>query len=590
MAEDFLLPPNNSDKKTLVLDLDETLVHSQFGPFDDIKSDIIIKINIDEEIHDIHVLVRPGVKEFLEKVSKKFEVVIFTASISKYASPLLDILDKNNLCSFRLYRDHCTLINNTFVKELKKLGRDLKNVIIVDNSPVAYCFDNENGIPILTWFDDKTDRELYKLCPILEFLSMVPDVRTYIKKIVEDNILSYNKAMKVINEYNEMIEKQIQEENKISNDDNKEKEKEKEKQNQQSISINIINNNITNYIYDNKNNENNQNNVNNINNIIASVNKPRTTKNKNKENIVFSVDKINKIGKKKNESMDSLKNNRVIIKNKQPISHKKSGSDPDLKKNNKIRINVNYYNNNFKSLSSSTKSNRSTKNNKISFKLNTSNVESKSIRSHKNNSVSEKYNVEFIYQRSNKTNLTSIYKKNNDLISLNNYINNSSSNQNFIFNEGNKIPKIKQRNNFLKTGYIKNNNINKINIENNNFSSIKKINENKQFVIKNINNNSSTKNGKSLSSSVDKKKNRLKNNLSLGNNDNLRAKSSKTSTVKKGSKNKNLKILKDEIFEILERRGITANSRNDAKNGNIRSKNDASKKKTNNLVERNIKK
>ena len=162
MTEEFFLPPNTSGKKTLVLDLDETLVHSQFGPFEYIKSDIIIKINIDDEIHDIHVLVRPGVKEFLEKISKKFELVIFTASISKYASPLLDILDKNNLCSFRLFRDHCTMLNNSFVKDLTKLGRDLKNVIIVDNSPVAYCFDNENGIPILTWFDDKTDREIYK--------------------------------------------------------------------------------------------------------------------------------------------------------------------------------------------------------------------------------------------------------------------------------------------------------------------------------------------------------------------------------------------------------------------------------------------
>ena len=67
-----LLPPKISDKKTLVLD--ETLVHSGFIPFD-YPSDVIINIELDNEIHDIHVLVLPGVKEFLEKMAKKFELV-----------------------------------------------------------------------------------------------------------------------------------------------------------------------------------------------------------------------------------------------------------------------------------------------------------------------------------------------------------------------------------------------------------------------------------------------------------------------------------------------------------------------------------
>jgi RNA polymerase II subunit A small phosphatase-like protein len=65
-----------------VLDLDETLVHSGFKPFS-INSDIILKIELDNRIHDIHVLVRPGVEEFLEKMSKHYELVVFTASLSK---------------------------------------------------------------------------------------------------------------------------------------------------------------------------------------------------------------------------------------------------------------------------------------------------------------------------------------------------------------------------------------------------------------------------------------------------------------------------------------------------------------------------
>ena len=169
------MPPKISDKKTLVLDLDETLVHSGFIPFN-CPSDVIIKIELDNNIHDIHVLVRPGVKEFLEKMSKRYEIVIFTASLSKYADPLLDIIDKQGFCPFRLFREHCTLINTSFIKDLNKLGRDIKDIIIVDNSPISYALNPDNGIPILSWFDDKNDRELYNIMPILEFLSYVNDV------------------------------------------------------------------------------------------------------------------------------------------------------------------------------------------------------------------------------------------------------------------------------------------------------------------------------------------------------------------------------------------------------------------------------
>ena len=138
-----LLPPktvNNKKKKTLILDLDETLVHSSFNQFNpNIPSNLILNIEFEKtQKKDIHVLIRPGVEEFLKRMNKLFEIVIFTASLSKYASPLLDILDKNNVCSYRLYREHCTFINGAFIKDLKRLNRNLKEVIMVDNSPIAY--------------------------------------------------------------------------------------------------------------------------------------------------------------------------------------------------------------------------------------------------------------------------------------------------------------------------------------------------------------------------------------------------------------------------------------------------------------------
>lgn len=71
-------------------------------------------------------------------MAKLYELVIYTASLSKYANPLLDWLDPNGLCSHRLFREHCTFINGIFVKDLDRLDRDLKDTIIIDNSPPSY--------------------------------------------------------------------------------------------------------------------------------------------------------------------------------------------------------------------------------------------------------------------------------------------------------------------------------------------------------------------------------------------------------------------------------------------------------------------
>ena len=141
------------------------------------------------------------------------------------------------------------MINTSFVKDLKRLGRDLKDIVIVDNSPISYALNPDNGLPILSWFDDKSDRELYNITPILEFLSYVPDVREHIRKIVVNNEISYQKAMIAINSYNTMIKKKNANGNNSQNVNNKEKP--------QQINIKIINNNITNYICNNE--EGNQN-------------------------------------------------------------------------------------------------------------------------------------------------------------------------------------------------------------------------------------------------------------------------------------------------------------------------------------------
>lgn len=112
---------------------------------------------------------------------KHYELVIFTASLSKYADPLVDILDPEKMCSYKLFREHCTFTNNSFVKDLTRLGRCMKDVIILDNSPIAYMFQPENAMPCISWYDNMADRELPRIGNILERLAYEEDVRKIIR-------------------------------------------------------------------------------------------------------------------------------------------------------------------------------------------------------------------------------------------------------------------------------------------------------------------------------------------------------------------------------------------------------------------------
>eukprot|EP00803_Ostreobium_quekettii_P011570 evm.model.scf_130EXC.13 EVM.evm.TU.scf_130EXC.13 scf_130EXC:138682-139260(+) len=166
-------------RKTLVLDLDETLVHSWIN--EERRHDLMFRVSI---LHPddtaIFVRKRPHLVHFLKHVCEWFEVVVFTASQRIYADRLLSMLDpEKKYFKHRLFRDSCVEVDGVYVKDLSLLGRDLSNVVIVDNLVQAFGFQLDNGVPIASFYEDDQDSELLKLLSFLHKLIWVPDVRPF---------------------------------------------------------------------------------------------------------------------------------------------------------------------------------------------------------------------------------------------------------------------------------------------------------------------------------------------------------------------------------------------------------------------------
>ncbi|PBK73834.1 NLI interacting factor [Armillaria solidipes] len=176
-----LLPPiapQHVGRKCLVLDLDETLVHSSFKAGLSIQqADYVVPVEIEYHWHNVYVIKRPGVDSFLKKMGEIYEVVVFTASLSKYADPVLDKLDINQVVTHRLFRESCYNHRGNYVKDLSQLGRPIADTIILDNSPASYIFHPNNAVPVSSWFNDPHDTELTDLVPFLADLGTVDDVR-----------------------------------------------------------------------------------------------------------------------------------------------------------------------------------------------------------------------------------------------------------------------------------------------------------------------------------------------------------------------------------------------------------------------------
>ena len=179
------LPPmdTNKYKYTLVLDLDETLVHYI------------------EEKDRHYVQVRPFAEYFISEMGKYFELVIFTSAEEEYANIVLEEIDKYKVITHKLYRRHVEYNDGLCLKDLDKIGRDIKRVCIIDNDKNNFKLHVENGIEIKEFLGEQDDNELDLLGDLL--MSIIESNADDIRPIIKDIKNKMNK----INEEKNNIEK-----------------------------------------------------------------------------------------------------------------------------------------------------------------------------------------------------------------------------------------------------------------------------------------------------------------------------------------------------------------------------------------------
>ena len=156
-------------KPVLVLDMDETLIHTQFNA---------------SGTHT--VLHRPGLADFLATMDKVYYLVVFTAGSARYAEAVMNAIDPNKHVKHRMSREQCSPTpDGVCCKDLRKVPDvDMARTIIVDNIPENYDLQPDNGIPIIDFVGDPHDDALKVLTPMLLQFAKDPslDARTFLGK------------------------------------------------------------------------------------------------------------------------------------------------------------------------------------------------------------------------------------------------------------------------------------------------------------------------------------------------------------------------------------------------------------------------
>ena len=140
----------------------------------------------------IGVNIRPNWEENIKRISLLYNKVIYTASHQSYADAVLNFLDPDKKYFYnRLYRNNCYDIiydnSHIYIKDMSIFENyfNQKDVVLIDNSVIAFAFDLDNGIPILPYYDAKNDVELMFCVYYLERIADCEDLREQNKKLLK---------------------------------------------------------------------------------------------------------------------------------------------------------------------------------------------------------------------------------------------------------------------------------------------------------------------------------------------------------------------------------------------------------------------
>jgi len=211
----FILPPQlpeDEGKLTVVLDLDETLVHSklprglhELRQEEERKEDTepysdYFEVVVFSETFRVHK--RPGLDEFLAEASKHYELICFTAGIQEYAEVLMDAIDpERKYFRYRLFRNHCVQVGGSFVKDLRVVNRKLERTVLVDNNAYSFLMQLGNGIPVSSFMDDANDTALHVLQEFLLAIREHEDVRDHLRNVFSLELLLGDSAKTHLENY-----------------------------------------------------------------------------------------------------------------------------------------------------------------------------------------------------------------------------------------------------------------------------------------------------------------------------------------------------------------------------------------------------
>jgi len=217
----FLLPlpkqrPEHVGRMTVVLDLDETLIHSIFmNDLEVITNSTSKLIKLMKKLRkkcdlfltdvgnygDIFVFFRPGLHRFLKKLSTTCEVVLWTAASRRYAKPILDFIDPDgHLLPYRLFRDHTIQRGKESIKDLGLLGRNMRKTLLIDNNEDAMARAPRNSYLITDFYGDPNDRELQDvwrlICEVTECYAYNADIRMKLEQTAAINRITKDVSLK----------------------------------------------------------------------------------------------------------------------------------------------------------------------------------------------------------------------------------------------------------------------------------------------------------------------------------------------------------------------------------------------------------